>query len=440
MILETIKDQEYHKKILLANDSYAEIERKEGTQLIINVDYKGVYGLGEKFDAVNQKGKTVETQVIEKFCNQGNISYCVTPFFVTDSGLGIYIETKKKTTKFWFQKRKYLSDIGVDGFKTDGGEFIYSEEVNFSDGTNGAEGKNQYCQDYVNAYSNEISEEQVLFSRAGYAGASGTPILWAGDHQSTNDELKNVLRAALSAAMSGILFWSFDIGGFAGPLPSIDLYRRSTQMAVFSPIMQWHSEPDGGQFRELMPGSDGNNERSPWNVALAYGQPEFIDEMRYWHTLREELLPYIYQTAKIAVRESKPMMRPLVYDFQEDSNVINLEDEYLFGNSMLVAPLMEENQTSRKVYLPKGQWFDFFTNKCYEGEKWIDSDPETKLPVYVKSGTTIQMEQDGKNKIFLYGKEGKDSILSDQIDITWKGKNITVKGETEQNIIFDFIQ
>ena len=77
MILETIKDQEYHKKILLANDSYAEIERKEGTQLIINVDYKGVYGLGEKFDAVNQKGKTVETQVIEKFCNQGNISYCV---------------------------------------------------------------------------------------------------------------------------------------------------------------------------------------------------------------------------------------------------------------------------------------------------------------------------------------------------------------------------
>ena len=83
MILETIKDQEYHKKILLANNSYAEIERKEGTQLIINVDYKGVYGLGEKFDAVNQKGKTVETQVIEKFCNQGNISYCVTPFFVT---------------------------------------------------------------------------------------------------------------------------------------------------------------------------------------------------------------------------------------------------------------------------------------------------------------------------------------------------------------------
>ena len=64
-------------------------------------------------------------------------------------------------------------------------------------------------------------------------------------------------------------------------------------------------------------------------------------------------------------------------------------------------------------------------------KKWIDSDPETKLPVYVKSG---------KNKIFLYGKEGKDSILSDQIDITWKGKNITVKGETEQNIIFDFIQ
>ncbi len=604
MIYEIIKGQGYHKKIPLGNGLQAQVERKAGTQLMVQTDYQGVYGLGEKFDAVNQKGKVVETQVIEKFCNQGNISYCVTPFFVTDTGLGIYIDTKKKTRisfqneilceipkdaqvyiftgtigdilkdyihlfrkpqlppeyafgiwvsanhwnceadverlleeldqyqfpasvvvleawsdeatfyiwngseykpkksaegfsyedfdfsnskywkdpkgmierlhqkgkklvlwqipvfkgmepgrvseqlnldkeyaiekgltvmnkdgtpyeipdgnwfegsylpdftnektkKFWFAKRQYLTDIGVDGFKTDGGEFIYSKETIFSDGTSGEEGKNQYCQDYVNAYSHFINENQVLFSRAGYAGASGTPVLWAGDHQSTNEELKSTLKAALSSAMSGILFWSFDIGGFAGPLPSIDLYRRSTQMAVFTPVMQWHSEPDGGQFRDLMPGSEGNNERSPWNIALVNQQPEFIDEMRYWHMLRENLLPYIYESAKTAVQESRPMMRPLIYDFQTDQNVIDLEDEYLFGDQLLIAPFIEENITTRKVYLPEGQWYDFFTNKCYEGKQWYISDEESRMPVYVKSGASIPMKQDGEIRIFHYGK------------------------------------
>ena len=607
MIFEIIKGQGYQKRIPLGNGLYAQIRRTEAEKLVIDVPYQGVYGLGEKFDSVNQKGKTVETQVIEKFCNQGNISYCVTPFFITDSGLGIYIKTGKKTVislqdeiiceipkeaevtvftgsigeiiqdyvglfrkpklppryafgiwvsanhwnceadvdrllaeleeyrfpasvivleawsdeatfyiwngaeykpekskegfsyedfdfrnspywknpkgmieklhekgkklvlwqipvfkgmepdrtseqldldkeyaiehglavlnkdgtpyeipkgnwfegsyipdftnektrEFWFRKRQYLTDIGVDGFKTDGGEFIYSRDVTFSDGTDGEEGKNQYCQDYINAYSHFITEDQVLFSRAGYAGASGTPILWAGDHQSTNDELKNVLRAALSSAMSGILFWSFDIGGFAGPLPSLDLYRRSTQMAVFTPVMQWHSEPDGGQFRELMPGAEGNNERSPWNIAMAYNKPEFIEEMRYWHMLREALLPYIYESAQTAVRESRPMMRPLVFDYQADRAVTDIEDEYLFGDSLLVAPFMEEDQTSRKVYLPEGKWHDLFTGRCYEGKKWHESDRKSRLPVYIKADATIPVDHNGKT-IMVKGDDTKD--------------------------------
>lgn len=607
MIFEIIKGQGYQKRIPLGNGLYAQIRRTEAEKLVIDVPYQGVYGLGEKFDSVNQKGKTVETQVIEKFCNQGNISYCVTPFFITDSGLGIYIKTGKKTMislqdeiiceipkeaevtvftgsigeiiqdyvglfqkpklppryafgiwvsanhwnceadvdrllaeleeyrfpasvivleawsdeatfyiwngaeykpekskegfsyedfdfrnspywkdpkgmieklhekgkklvlwqipvfkgmepdrtseqldldkeyaiehglavlnkdgtpyeipkgnwfegsyipdftnektrEFWFRKRQYLTDIGVDGFKTDGGEFIYSKDVLFSDGTDGEEGKNQYCQDYINAYSHFITEDQVLFSRAGYAGASGTPILWAGDHQSTNDELKNVLRAALSSAMSGILFWSFDIGGFAGSLPSLDLYRRSTQMAVFTPVMQWHSEPDGGQFRELMPGAEGNNERSPWNIAMAYGKPEFIEEMRYWHMLREALLPYIYESAQTAVRESRPMMRPLVFDYQADRAVTDIEDEYLFGDSLLVAPFMEEDQTSRKVYLPEGKWHDLFTGRCYEGKKWHESDRKSRLPVYIKADATIPVDHNGKT-IMVKGDDTKD--------------------------------
>lgn len=641
MISEIIKDQIFQKQFQTYDGSTAYVKRIGGTQLRVELNYKGAYGLGEKFDAVNQKGKTVENQVIEKFCNQGAFSYCVTPFFVTDSGFGIYVQTKKKTVfsfqesiectipeeaeiyvftgtiqeiihdymnlfskpqlppeyafgiwvsanhwnceadvdklleeldkyqypasvivleawsdettfyiwngaeytpqksaegfsyedfdfsnsqywhdpkkmierlhkkgkklvlwqipvfkgqspreetseqlaldtehalqqklvvlnkdgspykipvgnwfegsyipdftneqtkEFWFHKRKYLSDIGVDGFKTDGGEFIYSKDVRFCNGMTGEEGKNQYCQDYISAYTDSITSQQVLFSRAGYAGASGTPILWAGDHQSTNDELKNVLRAGLSSAMSGILFWSFDIGGFAGPLPSIDLYRRSTQMAVFSPIMQWHSEPDGGQFRELMPGARGNNERSPWNIASAYHQPEFIEEMRYWHNLREELLPYIYNSAHIAIKKNVPMMRPLIYDFQDDKNVVDMEDEYLFGDSFLIAPFLEENENKRKVYLPKGKWYDFFSNVAYEGEEWYQSDETSKMPVYVKDGKAIPMRKNGKLMISLYGEHGNIFLFSDDINIQWKEKDIELKGARKENIDYIFIQ
>lgn len=124
--------------------------------------------------------------------------------------------------------------------------------------------------------------------------------------------------------------------------------------------MQWHSEPDGGQFRELMPGGEGNNERSPWNLAAAYGKTEFVDEMRFWHNLRMELLPYLYSVALDCAEASRPMMRPLVYQWPEDPLVWDCEDEFLLGDSLLVAPLLEENAEKRAVYLPEGQWIGLF--------------------------------------------------------------------------------
>ena len=103
MIIEVIKDPEYFKTILQEHDKEIQIERRQGTQLIIRADYKVAYGMGEKFNALNQKGKTVQNQVIEKFCNQNEASYFVTPFFVTDAGFGIFIDTKEKT-QFIFQE------------------------------------------------------------------------------------------------------------------------------------------------------------------------------------------------------------------------------------------------------------------------------------------------------------------------------------------------
>lgn len=105
--------------------------------------------------------------------------------------------------------------------------------------------------DYTSAYKKFVGKDKVVFSRAGFSGQHTISIQWAGDQQPRPEEMKSVLKAELSAAASGILFWGFDIAGFAGPLPSMDLYRRATQFACFCPIMQWHSEPEGGAVQRL---------------------------------------------------------------------------------------------------------------------------------------------------------------------------------------------
>lgn len=289
--------------------------------------------------------------------------------------------SNEETRKDWFEKRRYLLDIGVAGFKTDGGEFIYKDDLSFADGKTGKEKKNTYCQDYIDAYYNFVGEDRLLFSRAGSKHIAQTPAVWAGDHQSTNDELKNVYNAAISAACSGIVYWSFDIGGFAGELPSLDLYRRATEFAVFTPIMQWHSEPDGGQFKELAPGAEGNNERSPWNMAAAYNEPAFIDEMLYWHKVREKLVPYIHSELTKCTEKGLPLMQPLFWS--EPEKGLEWYDEYFFGEKLLVAPLLGENEQNRKVYLPKGKWEGYFSKTIYEGGRVIDSVQE-KYPVYRK--------------------------------------------------------
>lgn len=291
--------------------------------------------------------------------------------------------TNPETKKTWFDKRQYLLDLGVDGFKTDGGEFIYRGDVSFSDGSDGRQGKNRYALDYTKSYTAFIGNDRVLFSRAGFAPQHTVPIHWGGDQQSQNCELKSVLTAGLSASLSGMIFWGFDIAGFAGPLPTLDLYRRAMALGCFCPIMQWHSEPDGGQFKELMAGAEGNNERSPWNMAEAYNRPELIDEMRELYKLREKLRPYLVRTAKACVENNMPMMRPLVYSFPEDTTAAKIEDEFMLGDALLVAPLLEENITSRTVYLPEGTWLGYFDGELYEGVKVISS-RQMPIPVFIR--------------------------------------------------------
>jgi alpha-D-xyloside xylohydrolase len=290
-----------------------------------------------------------------------------------------------ETKRDWFRKRQYLLDIGVDGFKTDGGEFIYCDDLQFHSGANGANMRNAYAQSYTAAYTEFLpSADKILFSRAGYAGQHTTPILWAGDQKSTFAELRAQLRAGLSAAMSGMIFWGFDIGGFAGKLPGGDLYLRATQTACFCPIMQWHSEPDGGQFKELMATNEANNERSPWNIASASGDPMLLERLRFYYKLRLELLPYIRAEAAKCAKENRPMIYPLAYAHMDDENTHGIDDEFMLGDDLLVAPILDEGAAGREVYLPSGNWQSYWSGERHTGRAVIRFAHDWHIPVFRK--------------------------------------------------------
>lgn len=279
--------------------------------------------------------------------------------------------TNPDTNKWWFEKRQYLLDMGVSGFKTDGGEFIYSDDTHFFDGSTGKEMKNKYALSYTKAYYEAMGEDKVLFSRAGYLNSWQTPVHWAGDQLSIWSELKQQLIAGLNASVSGIFYWGFDIAGFAGAMPSKELYLRSFLLGTFSPIMQWHSEPIGGQFSEIVKSKDAINDRSPWNMASLYQDNTILEITRNCCNLRKKLLPYIYSEAEFSKNNLQPLMRPLFFEHPDDSKAAEIDDQYYLGRSLLVAPILEQNKEEREIYLPKGNWYDCQLKKKVDGNTYI---------------------------------------------------------------------
>jgi len=377
-----------------------------------------------------------------------------TPYVIPEghwfSGSFVPDFTKRATSEWWFSKRKYLSEMGVDGYKTDGGEFIYDESVVFSDGRTGKEMINDYPRLYTDAYYENNNPDQVLFSRAGYTRSRSAPIHWAGDQISTWDEMRHVLTAGLSAGLSGILYWGFDIAGFAGPMPDPELYCRSVQWAVFAPVMQWHSEPIGGQFAELMASSEKVNDRSPWNIAAFYDKPELVDQLRFHFALRMNLLPSIYSFAVDSARTGFPMMRPLMLEYPRDKYTYEVDDEYIFGN-LLIAPILSPNMSGRSVYLPEGSWINLWTGEAAAGPSVVKSAcGQERIPVFIKSGKALLIDLDeacapgiwkrngradvpsNENSLYmaLGGTAGKDMLYLDfdrTIHILWDEGQITVQ-------------
>ncbi|GAB2672112.1 TIM-barrel domain-containing protein [Paenibacillus thermoaerophilus] len=298
--------------------------------------------------------------------------------------------TNEAAARWWFEKRAYLLDeIGIDGFKTDGGECIFGNDLLFADGSTGAEMRNLYPNLYIGAYYREVQRKTggdgITFSRAGYTGAQRYPLHWAGDERSTYEAFRSSLNAGLSAGMSGIPFWGWDLAGFHGDIPTAELFLRSTQMAAFCPVMQLHAETKG-EF---------NQDRTPWNIAERTGRPEVISIYKKYADLRMNLLPYIYEQARISSRDGVPLMRAMFAAFPRDPRCVSMNGQYMFGERLLVAPVLEEGAYSKQVYIPEGSWISLFDERQYEGPAAIVLPVELdEIPVFLQADGVLPLNLD----------------------------------------------
>jgi alpha-D-xyloside xylohydrolase len=274
----------------------------------------------------------------------------------------------------------------IGGFKTDDGEsgngpntYIPTTAI-YADGRTGIEMRNAYCLEYHKNVWAVLGQNGVLFARSGFAGSQAFPGCWAGDNEPNfgDNGFPSVIIAGQAAAMSGFAIWGHDVGGYQDINPSQsppNLFMRWTQFGCFSPIMQMHRQV----AKEL---------QYPWR----YGE-EALKNYQFFARLHTQLFPYIYTYAKEASTSGLPIIRPLVLLNQTDTNTFSLKHTYLFGNEFLVAPMIKPNAVSRQVYLPAGNWIDFWTNELHAGGTnitWTNAQ-QAQMPLFVRDGAIIPM-------------------------------------------------
>ena len=276
----------------------------------------------------------------------------------------VKIDFRKKAARLWWQKlQEPLIAMGVDGFKTDGGErmpdpwfhnlhpFYYQRAV-------------------LDAFQ-DLGKTGVTFARSGTPPCAGDSTFWGGDQSSSWDDLPRVVRAGLSAALSGYPYWGHDVGGYSGT-PTKNLYIRWLELGAFSPIMQLH----------------GTTPREPW-----YYDEETVRIAKYYFDLRWALRDYLLAAAKLAREEGVPMWRPLLYEFPNDPATYNIDDEFFLGSDLLVAPVLSESG-ERPVYLPCGEWVNAWTKEKVTGPKTFTVRPGVaEIPVFIRAERAADFER-----------------------------------------------
>jgi alpha-D-xyloside xylohydrolase len=234
--------------------------------------------------------------------------------------------------------------------------------------------------------------EIINLTRSGWIGSQRLgALLWSGDIRGDFPTLRKHVKAGLNIGLCGIPWWNTDIGGFWAD-PRRDEYRevvvRWFQFGTFSPVMRIHgvNQP----FKKIEGQITGTG--AP-NEVWSFGE-EAYKIMSHYLDVRERLRPYIQKHMDIASRDGTPVMRPLFYDFPEDETCYTIEDQYMFGPEILVAPVLEPKAISRKIYLPEGaKWKDALTGKTYKGGQTIDYKVSIEnIPLFTRNGFKFKLK------------------------------------------------
>lgn len=253
-----------------------------------------------------------------------------------------------ETVKWYQDKLAGLLNIGVSAIKVDFGEAAPLNGI-YASGKSGWYEHNLYPVRYdmaVSEITKKLHNENIMWARAAWAGSQRYPLHWGGDAATTNTGLLGTLRAGLSFGLSGFSFWSHDMGGFVKSTPE-DLYCRWIPFGFLISHTRAHGAPP----------------TEPW----LYDSKRVQDVFRKSAEMKYRLMPYVYAQAKECTEKGLPMLRALFVEFPDDPGAWKVDDEYLFGSQILVAPLLESGMTGRTVYLPEGKWIDYQTEKVYEG-------------------------------------------------------------------------
>ena len=289
-----------------------------------------------------------------------------------------------KTRAWWADNQKIMMNDGVSGIWNDMNEPAsfkgpLPDDVIFdNDGikVSHKEAHNVYGHFMAKATYEGIkkytNKRPFIVTRACYAGTQKYSTVWTGDNQSTWEHLRMSLPMLMNLGLSGMAFCGTDVGGFGHDCSS-ELLSRWVQVGAFTPLFRNHS-------------AMGTRDQEPWAF-----DKETEEINRKYIKLRYQLMPYIYDNMYKASKTGAPMIRPLLFNYQDDVNTYEINDEFLCGDNILVAPVVEQGAKARLVYLPEGNsWVDYWTKEEYKGGQYIiRQTPLDTCPIYIKQGSII---------------------------------------------------
>lgn len=355
-----------------------------GTELMVSI-WPTVDRESENYEEMLEKGYLIRTE--RGFRVGLNFEGATIHYDATNPGARQYL---------WEKVKKNYYKKGIKIFWLDEAEPEYTaydfDNYRYYRGTD-LEIGNLYPVDYAKTFYEgmkaEGQENIVNLLRCAWAGSQKYgALVWSGDIASSFESMRNQIAAGLNMGLAGIPWWTTDIGGFHGGDPTDPAFRelfvRWFQWGTFCPVMRLHGDREPRQPQYGTTG--GATCRSgAANEVWSYGEEVFKICKKYLQ-IREKLRPYIRELMREAYEKGSPVMRTLFYAYPEDPLCWKVEDEYLFGADILVAPIYHAKQKTRNVYLPgKEVWLEYETKKEYAGNQWIEVEsPIEKMPVFVK--------------------------------------------------------